>query len=257
VTPQVLGTIPDFPLRLERSVAAGGWGDAPLVPAPVQVRVDGTGSLWVTNGYQQIVHCGESGGIELPDGRGPLRDFAFGSGYGLLFPDGLCWSSGWQRDGDFGAILTDGAALYLSQRHGPAVFELDVGTGDLRRTLLRSPDAGRPFLAAGRICSVFTDVEAGRRGIDITDPAGAIDRTALPGPEHYAALVHTIGFDRDMRGYAVDAGTVTRFSRSGELELVASVPVDVPAAAFQVDGSGRILYARAATDGVTVFGVRT
>jgi hypothetical protein len=104
---------------------------------------------------------------------------------------------------------------------------------------------------------VFTDVEAGRRGIEITDPAGTIDRTALPGPEHYAALVHTVGFDRDMRGYAVNDGTITRFSRSGKLERLASVPVDLPPAAFHVDERGRILYATAATDGVTVFCVGT
>ena len=256
VTPRVLGTIPDFPLRLERSVAAGGWGDAPPVPAPVQVRADGTGSLWVTNGYQRIVHCGGSDGIELPEGSGPLRDFAFGSGYGLLFADGLRWSSGWRRDGDFGAILADSGRLYLSQRHGPVVFELDAGTGDLRRTLLRSPDAGRPFLAGGRICSVFTDVEAGRRGIEVIDAAGTVDRTALPGPDHYAALVHTVGFDGELRGYAVSDGTVTRFSRSGELEPLASVPVDVPPAAFHVDASGRLLYAIAAADTLTVFCVQ-
>ena len=42
------------------------------------------------------------------------------------------------------AILTDGARLYLSQRHGPAVFELDAGTGDLRHTLLRSLTSRTP-----------------------------------------------------------------------------------------------------------------
>jgi hypothetical protein len=255
VTPQVVCTFPDFPLRLDRSVASGGWGDAPPVPSPVEVRVDATGNLWVTNGFQRIVRCGGSGGIDVPADGGPLRDFAVGSGYGLLFADGLRWSSGWQLDGDFGKILTDGGCLYLSERHGPALFELDITTGDLRRTLLRSPDAGRPFLAGGRICSVFTDVDAEQRGIEIISSAGAVNRIAMPGTEHYAALVHTIGFDKDIRGYAISDGTITRFSRTGELERWASVPADIPPASFQVDAGGRVIYATAATDGVTVLSV--
>lgn len=253
VTSQVLCTLSGFPLRLDRSVASGGWGDGPSAPAPVEVRVDATGDIWVTNGYQRIVHCGGSGGIDLPADGGPLRDFAVGSGYGLLFADGLRWSSGWQRDGDFGKILTAGACLYVSERHGPALFELDITTGDLRRTLLRSHDAGRPFLADGWICSVFTDVDAGQRGIEIMSPTGAVDRIAMPGPKHYAALVHTIGFDKDIRGYAMSDGTITRFSRRGELERWASVPADIPPASFHVDAGGRVLYATAATDTVTVF----
>lgn len=253
VTPQVLCTLSDFPLRLARPVAAGGWGDAPSVPAPVEVRVDATGDLWMTNGYQRIVHCGGPDSIDLPADDGPLRDFAVGSGYGLLFAKGLRWSSGWQLDGDFDKILTDGACLYVSERYGPALFELDITTGDVSRTLLRSPDAGKPFLAGGRICSVFTDVDAGQRGIEIMSPAGKVDRIAMPGPKHYAALVHTIGFDKDIRGYAKSDSTITRFSCTGELEQWASVPADIPPASFQVDAGGRILYATAAADGVTAF----
>lgn len=251
VTPQVVCTVPDFPLRLVRPVAAGGWGDAPSVPAPVEVRADATGDVWITNGYQRIVHCGGSDSIDLP-ADGPLRDFAVGSGYGLLFAEGLRWSSGWQLDGDFDKILTDGACLYVSERHGPALFELDITTGEVYRALQRSPDAGKPFLAGGRICSVFTDVDAGQRGIEIISPTGEVDRIAMPGPKHYAALIHTIGFDKDIRGYAKSDSTITRFSCAGELERWASVPADIPPASFQVDARGRVLYATPA-DGVTVF----
>jgi hypothetical protein len=243
VTPRVLLTLTGFPSRLVPSVASGGW-DPALAPAQIHVRVDPTGSVWVTDG--QTVW----GTSRLDITDGVLRDFAVGDGYGLLYPDRLQWSSGWIRNGDFGKVLTDGRRLYVSERHGPAVFELDSSTGHLLRTLLRSPDAGPPFLAGGQICSVFTDFDAGVRGIETMTPDGVVTRTPSA---HYGSLIPTIGFDSNLRGYAVNAGSITRFSRSGALEQCGQVPPDLPAAAFYVDADGRVLYATATSEGATVF----
>ena len=244
VTPQVLTTVADFPLRLVPAVASGGWDPVPA-PAPIAVRVDPDGELWLTDGHTT---CGGGTRVEIP--AGGLRDFAVGRGYGLLYADGLHWSSGWRRDGDFGRVLADADRLYVTERHGPAVFELSPATGELVRTLVRSPDAGPPFLAGGLICAVFTDIEAGVRGIETVAPDGTISRSPLP---HYAAMIPTVGFDKNIRGYAVSDGVIARFSRSGGLDERGPVPADLPPASLHVDPDGRVLYATAGGDGVTVF----
>ncbi len=246
MTPRQLATIPGFPVRMAQSVAGGGWG-APETPAPVEVRVSVSGGLWVSNG---LALWGVDAQIALPDGLGPLLDFAIGFGHGLLYDFGLLWSTGWEREGDYGRILTDGQRLYVSERHGPAVFELDPAGGDLLRTLLRSPDAGPPFLAGDRICAVYTDFDAGVRGIETMTPDGAISRVPLAD---FGALIPTIGFDQTLRGYAVNDGVVTRFTRSGDVERWGRVPAELAPAQLHVDAGGRVLYATTDPDGVTVF----
>ncbi|WP_258725584.1 hypothetical protein [Cellulomonas sp. NS3] len=256
-----------LPQRLEQTPRSG-WvlaEDVRLVPAPVHVRRDGAGELWVTNGAERVVRCAPPGVIELPGDCGPLLDLAVvdAGRYGLLDRvDGgtrLRWYDGaalaWQREGDFGKLLTDGRQVFTSERHGPAVYEWEPATGDPVRTLLRSPDAGEPFLVDGVLCAVFTDFAGGHRGVEQLDRDGTVHRTVLTGPEHYAWLVHPVGFDSARRPYAVRDGEVARIAHDGEIEHVGSVG-DLSPRLLQVDPDGGVLFAVGGTDGVSVQSVR-
>lgn len=269
VAATTLATVPwstgptGLPERREQTPRSG-WvlpEDVRLVPAPVHVRRDDAGGLWVTNGAERVVRCAPPGVIELPADCGPLLDHVVvdAGRYGLLdrveHGGRLRWYDGatlaWEREGDFGKLLTDGRRVLTSERHGPAVHEWEVATGDLARTVLRSPDAGEPFLVDGVLCAVFTDLDGGHRGVEQLDLDGTVHRTVLTGAEHYAWLVHPIGFDSARRPYAVRDGEVARIAHDGEIEHVGSVG-DLSPRLLQVDPDGRVLFAVSTTDGAAV-----
>jgi hypothetical protein len=273
VAPIVLATVPwsdappGLPPRMEQAPRSG-WvmpDEVRLVPAPVHVRRDNTGALWVTNGAERIVRCGRPHHIELPDDGDRLLDLAMVSdrAYGLLdrvaHGTRLRWYDdaglSWQREGEFGKILINGRRVYASQRHGPAVYEWDIGTGDPVRTLLRSPDAGEPYLVDGAFCAVFTDFAGGHRGVELLGRDGAVSRTVLSRPEHYAWLVQPIGFDKAHRPYAVRNGEIARIAAGGRIEPVGSVDPGLSPTLLQVDPDGRVLFAAATAEGVSVLGL--
>lgn len=242
-----------------------GWvvpSEVRLVPAAVQVRRDDTGELWVTNGVERIVRCGIPGYIKLPGDCARLLDLTVVSDrvYGLLdrvdHGTRLRWYSdgglSWQREGDFGKIMADRRQVYASERHGPAVYEWDIGTGDLARTLLRSPDVGEPYLADGAFCAVFTDFAGGHRGVELLGRDGTVSRIALTGAEHYAWLVHPIGFDKAYRAYAIRDGEIARITSNGQIEHVGSVGPGLSPRLLRVNTDGRVLFTVTDPEGVHV-----
>jgi hypothetical protein len=122
--------------------------------------------------------------------------------------------------GSFSKLLLDeGGALYLpAERHGPEVADLDPETGKVRRTLRQKDGSGVPFLAAGRLYSIFFDSQANRRGISVLDPSGRDSSEWLGGPEHFAWLIYPFGVDRDGWLYVWRNGRVARLSLQGEIQ---------------------------------------
>lgn len=260
VAATTLATVPwsDGPTGLPRrteQAPQGGWTlpeDVRLVPSPVHVRRDADGDLWVTHGAVRMVRCGRPGLIELPDDTGPMLDAAVVSerSYGLMdrVDEGarLRWyldgAPAWERVGDFRKVLTDAGRVWTVERHGPAVDEWDVVTGEPVRTVRRSPDAGEPFVVDGRLYAVFTDFDAGQRGVETVEPDGTVRRTPFAGTEPYAWLVHPIGFDAAGRPYAVRDGSVARVAADGQVEVVGDVG-DLSPRLLRVDPDGRVLFA--------------
>lgn len=122
--------------------------------------------------------------------------------------------------GSFSKLLLDeGRALYLStERHGPDVAEINSETGKVRRTLRQNEGAGVPFLAVGRLYSVFFDPQTNRRGISVLDPSGRVSSQLFDGSEHFAWLVYPFGVDNHSWLYAWRNGRVARLSAQGQIQ---------------------------------------
>lgn len=122
--------------------------------------------------------------------------------------------------GSFSKLLLDEAgALYLpAERHGPDVADIDPETGKVRRTLRQKEGSGVPFLAAGRLYSVFFDPQTNRRGISMLDPSGRDSSELLGGLEHFAWLIYPFGVDNHSWLYVWRNGRVARLSLQGEIQ---------------------------------------
>jgi len=255
---------PGLPRRM-RQAPSSAWvlpDEVHLEFAPVHVRRDDSGALWVTNGEKRIIRCGSPDSIELPGDCGELLDFAVltNRSYGLLdrTEDGsrVRWygdaGPAWEHTGDFGKLLAGPRRIYASERHGPALVAWDADDGRLVGNRLRSPDAGEPFLVDGTICAVFTDFAKGHRGVELLHQDGRVTRTESPGAEHYAWLVHPIGFDRTHTPYALRDGELARIPSSGPIEPLGPVGADVSAGPLRVEPTGQILVAVPSPAGVSV-----
>ena len=234
------------------------------VHAPVMVRLDASGGLHLCSGRGGIVHCGPDGTIAgttpLPSGR-PV-DYAVGTdvvivltGQQLLALDREGHTR-WEVTGSFaGVLLGEGGQLFVPERDQPVVRRMDVMTGRTVRTIDRRPDAGRLFLAAGGLCAVHTDLDAGVRGVEVITGDGESVVTAFPDREHYAWLVHPIGFDERLSVYVWRDDDLARVTLEGQIEQLGRAPAvdDLPPPnLWQVTPDGHIVIAHSDPAGVKV-----
>lgn len=234
------------------------------VHAPVMVRLDASGGLHLSSGLGGIVHCGPDGTIvgstPLPHGR--LVDYAAEADVVVLLTGQQLRASDldghvrWEVPGSFaGVLLGEADQLFAPARDLAVVRQIDARSGRTVRTIDRRPDAGQLFRAAGKLCAVYTDLDAGVRGVEVITPGGESVFTALPSREHFAWLVHPIGFDEKFSVYVWRDGDLARISLEGHIEELGRRPVaddQPPPNLWQVTAQGHLVTALSTPDGVTV-----
>jgi hypothetical protein len=223
------------------------------VRSPVRIRLDSEGGFHLLGDAGGILHLDNRGRpvgrTPLPDRSGRIVDYARDTARHCVlleqFEDGgrqfnrlrrldPSGAESWSRvgparqtdldfdnlSGSFSKLLLDeGGALYLpAERHGPDVADIDPETGKVRRTLRQTEGAGVPFLAVGRLYSVFFDPQTNRRGISVLDPSGRVSSELLDGLEHFAWLTYPFGVDNQSWLYVWRNGRVARLSAQGEIQ---------------------------------------
>jgi hypothetical protein len=225
------------------------------VRAPVQVRLDAGGGFHLLGASGPLVHLDASGRAARRTpvaARGQLIDFACdaqgdcallerlgGAGAPLqnrlrhLDPSGAeRWSHTGPAEGetpDFTALrgtfsrvqLDDRGHLFLAA--GTDVAEIDLATGKTGRVLHQRAGAGAPFLAAGRLHSVYFDGDANRRGVAVLDPASGESREWLGATNEFGWLVHPLGADNQSRLYLWRDGRLARLWPQGRLEELGAI----------------------------------
>jgi hypothetical protein len=254
------------------------------VHSPVRIRLDSGGGFHLLGDVSGILHL-DSGGrpigrTPLPNRSGRIVDYACDPTRHCVlleqFEDGgrqfnrlrRLDSSGvenWSRVGltrqtdlDFDhlarsfskLLLDEGRALYLpAERHGPDVAEIDPETGKTQRTLRQKEGAGIPFLANGRLYSVFFDPQTNRRGISVLDPNGRESSQLIDGSEHFAWLVYPFGVDNHSWLYTWRNGRVARLSAQGHIQELGRLD------GFAVRALDRLAFtSHAGLDGIVVEG---
>ena len=232
------------------------------VNAPVMVRLDRSGGLHLTSGRDGIVHCATDGTItgSTPLPAGHLADYAVNASLVVLLAEQQLRAMDhtgrplWTIPSSFAGVLL-GEHLFAPQRNVPVVHEIDVRSGATVRTLNRRPDAGRLFLVAGHLCAVYSDLDAGVRGIEVISADGAVVSTAYSTGQHFSWLVHPIGFDEQLSVYLWRDGNIARITLAGHIEELGKIQTahaPPPPNQWQVTPEGRIVTALSTETGVTI-----
>lgn len=226
------------------------------VRAPVRLRLDARGGLHMLGEAGGVLHLDNAGQpvgrTRLPEAGDRIVDYACDSDNDCLLlerldgatplnrirrldPDG---AERWSRTGpvrggapDFDALagrfskllLDESGPLYLTADGRPEIAEIDPNTGSVIRVLRQREGAGIPFLAAGRLHSVFFDEQTDRRGISVLSPDGARSAELDGALEHFAWLVHPFGVDDQSRVYVWRDGRVARVSIDGDVQPLAEI----------------------------------
>lgn len=272
-------SLEDFPLF--------GWATPEQLRkghAPVRIRLDNGGGFHLLGDAGGILHLDSDGRpmgrTPLPNRRTRIVDYVCdttrhcvlleqfedaGRQFNRLRRLDASGGENWSRVGptrqtdlDFDSLagsfskllLDEGSALYLpAERHGPEVAEIDPETGKTRRALRQTEGAGIPFLAGGRLYSVFLDAQTNRRGISVLDPSGRVSSRLLDGAEQYAWLVYPFGVDKHSWLYTWRNGRVARLSAQGQIQELGRLD------SVAVRASDRLAFTSyAGLDGIVVEG---